>query len=72
MFFENLESLTHIQKHYQYQLIKDMSTDDYYTIQIDLPIVNNPYAINQSVQDVLSLMNQHHGQFIRILVSKIL
>ena len=72
MFFENLQSLTHIQKHYQYQLIKDMSTDDYNTIQIDLPIVNNPYAITQSVQDVLSLMNQHHGQFIRILVSKIL
>lgn len=72
MFFENLQSLTHIQKHYQYQLIKDMSTDDYHTIQIDLPIVNNPYAITQSVQEVLSLMNQHHGQFIRILVSKIL
>jgi len=72
MFFENLQSLTHIQKQYQYQLIKDMSTDDYYTIQIDLPIVNNPYAITQSVQNVLSLMNQHHGQFIRILVSKIL
>jgi len=72
MFFENLQSLTYIQKHYQYQLIKDMSTDDYYTIQIDLPIVNNPYAITQSVQNVLSLMSQHHGQFIRILVSKIL
>jgi hypothetical protein len=72
MFFEDKDVLHLIQKYYQYQLIEEMSTNNYHTIKIDLPIVNNPYAITQTVQDVLTLMNQHHGQFIRILVSKIL
>ena len=72
MYFENQETLSIIQKTYQFQLLKEMSTESYFTIKIDLPMVNNPHLITQSVRDVLSLMNQHQGQFIRILVSKIL
>jgi hypothetical protein len=72
MYFENTKSLTLISKHYQFHYLDSMSTEEYHTIKIDLPVMNNPYIITTSVQEVLALMKRHEGHFIRILVSKLL
>jgi hypothetical protein len=72
MYFEDMHVLKTIQKFYQFQYLSNMSTEEYHTIKIDLPILNNPYIITTSVQEVLNLMTKHEGHFIRILVSKLL
>lgn len=72
MFFENIDMLEKIKKSYTFNYIESMSMDAYHTIKIDVPVPNNGFVIETTVKDILSVMSINKGQFIRILVSKII
>jgi hypothetical protein len=72
MFFENMDMLKKIKKSYTFNYIESMSMDAYHTIKIDVPVPNNGFVIETTVKDILSVMSINKGQFIRILVSKII
>jgi hypothetical protein len=72
MFFENMDMLKKIKKSYTFNYIESMSMDAYHTIKIDVPVPNNGFVIETTVKDILSVMSLNKGQFIRILVSKII
>ena len=72
MYFDSKESLKAINNHYQFEYLENMSNEDYHTIKIDLPVINVSRIITETVENALSLMHDQNGQFIRIMVSKIL
>lgn len=72
MYFETMNMFANIKKSYTFTYIESMSMDAYHTIKIDMPVPNNGFVIETTVKDILNVMSLNKGQFIRILVSKIL
>ncbi len=72
MYFDNMDTIESLKKSYNYTYVESMSLDAYYTIKIDVPVPNNSFIIEKTVQDILHVMTENKGQFIRILVSKII
>lgn len=71
MYFDTLEDVEDMKKTYQITMLSDIYVSNYFTIKIDLPVVNNHHVIESSVKTLLQDMKKSNGQFVRILVSKI-
>ncbi len=71
MYVETKNDLDNIQQLRQVTILSDIHVTDYYAIKIDVAVVNHDVVIEKNVRQLLNDMNQHHGNFVRILVSKI-
>ncbi len=68
VYFEALEDLEEMAKHYRLTPLTNMKVDQYLTARIDIQSINDDYVIETKVRDFLLNLMIHSGTFVRVSV----